>query len=352
MYHSFRSEVAEKYGVEKAILLENFYFWIKKNEANKTNIHEGRAYTYNTTEAYEKLFPYMKARRIAQLLREMETEDDLLISGQFGKYDRTKSYTLADNALSILGDSNIQNLDNETYRNLTIKHQESVCCLNTDINHISTTNLNTDINQSVQINEKEKGNNITQMLPDCYQNVTQSIEYREQNLEKEKEFREKSEKENFSVLMETVFNMISEHNGKQTEAKRKIAISKDLFTFESKEGRMLVDMIKSRTPKEIVSALKNYLFVANMKNTWVNMFTFNAFCKGLDKYLPEYFDYESFADYNIDYDHSNDVDLLFVNKMENEPRFDNYLFDKHVKEWIANGCPENEEYYKLQETWR
>lgn len=334
MYHSFRSEIAEKYGVEKAILFENFYFWIKKNEANNMNIHEGRAYTYNTTEAYEKLFPYMKARRIAQLLREMETEDNLLISGQFGKYDRTKSYTLSDNALSILGDSNIQNLDNETYQNLTIKHQESVGCLNTDIYHISTTNLNTDIAQNVQITEKEKGNNVTQMLPDCYQNVT------------------KSEKENFSVFMETVYNLITVHNSRQTEAKRKIAISKDLFTFESKEGRMLVDMVKSRTPKEIVSALKNYLFVANMKNTWVNMFTFNAFCKGIDKYLPEYFDYESFADYNIDYDHSSDVDLLFVNKMENEPRFDNYLFDKHVKEWIANGCPENEEYYKLQKTWR
>ena len=305
MYHSFRTEIAEKYGVEKAILLENFYFWIKKNEANKTNIHEGRAYTYNTAEAYEKLFPYMKARRIAQLLREMENEDNLLISGQFGKYDRTKSYTLTDNAMLILGESIIQNLDNETYKNLTIKNQESVGCLNTDINHISTTNLNTDI-----------------------------------------------QKKDFSVLMETVFQMISEHNGKQTEAKRKIAISKDLFTFEGKEGRMLFELVNSRTQQEIISALKNYLYVANMKNTWVNMFTFNAFCKGMDKYLPEFFDYEAFVDYSIDYDHTTDPDLVFVNKMENEPDFNQYLFDRHVKEWVANGCPEGEEYYKLQKTWR
>lgn len=146
MNHSFNVEIAKVYGMEKAVILENFYFWIKKNEANRKNIHEGRAYTYNTAEAYEKLFPYMKARRIAQLLREMENEDNLLISGQFGKYDRTKSYTLSDNALFILGDSNIQNLDNETYQNLTIKGQESVSCLNTDINtDINNTDINTDI---------------------------------------------------------------------------------------------------------------------------------------------------------------------------------------------------------------
>ena len=153
-------------------------------------------------------------------------------------------------------------------------------------------------------------------------------------------------------FVKTVFQMITEHNDKQTEAKRKMAVSKDVATFCEKEGEMLMEISESRTQQEIISALKNYLYVANMKNTWVNMFTFNAFCKGLDKYLPDYFDYEAFADYRIDYDHTTDPDLIFVNKMENEPDFNQYLFDKHVKEWVANGCPEGEEYYRLQETWR
>lgn len=204
-------------------------------------------------------------------------------------------------------------------------------------------------------------NNITKMLPDseCTKSVqmlqtcTPETELeKDLKTEKKKDIEFEKTQKDFSVLMETVFSMISEHNRKQTEAKRKIAISKDLFTFESKEGRTLVDLIKSRTPQEIISALKNYLYVANMKNTWVNMFTFNAFCKGLDKYLPDYFDYEAFADYRIDYDHTTDPDLIFVNKMENEPDFNQYLFDRHVKEWVANGCPEGKEYYRLQETWR
>jgi adenylate kinase family enzyme len=141
MNHSFNVEIAKKYGIEKAILLENFYFWIAKNKANKKNVYDGKSYTYNTAEAFEELFPYMKARKISQLLREMEQEN-LLLSRQFGKYDRTKSYTLTDYALSLFVQSNIPKLDNERYQNLTMKDTKIGCCLNTDIN----TNIDTDIN--------------------------------------------------------------------------------------------------------------------------------------------------------------------------------------------------------------
>lgn len=141
MNHSFNVKVAEEYGIEKAILLENFYFWIIKNRANNKNLHNGRYYTYNTAEAFEKLFPYMKARRIAQLLREMEHEDGLLISGQFNNYDRTKSYTLTDVAMSYFEVAIIQKSDNGRYKNTTKEDTETGDCLNTykntDINTYS-----------------------------------------------------------------------------------------------------------------------------------------------------------------------------------------------------------------------
>lgn len=149
MNHSFNVEVATQYGIEKAILLENLFFWVSKNKANNKNIHEGRAYTYNTAEAFSELFPYLNARKIARLLREME-EEGLIISRQFGKYDRTKSYTLSDFALSFFAPYNIPKLDNDTYTNLTKKQQEAVCCLNTDIN----TDINTDVNTDIERQDK------------------------------------------------------------------------------------------------------------------------------------------------------------------------------------------------------
>jgi hypothetical protein len=144
MNHSFNVEIAKKYGIEKAVLLENFYFWIKKNKANKRNMHEGKVYTYNTAEAFAELFPYIKERKIAQILREMENEDGLLISGQFHNYDRTKSYTLTDYAMSFFEPSNIQNFDNGKSKNCTMENQKNVSCLNTDINSDVNSNINTD----------------------------------------------------------------------------------------------------------------------------------------------------------------------------------------------------------------
>ena len=45
MNHSFNIELAEKYGVECAIVIENLAFWIKKNEANNKNLYDNRYWT-------------------------------------------------------------------------------------------------------------------------------------------------------------------------------------------------------------------------------------------------------------------------------------------------------------------
>lgn len=146
MNHSFNVEIAKEFGIEKAVILENFYFWIKKNKANKRNMHEGKVYTYNTAEAFAELFPYIKERKIAQILREMENEDGLLISGQFHNYDRTKSYTLTDYAMSFFEPSIIQNIDNGKSENCTMECQENVSCLNTDIKpDVKQSDINTDV---------------------------------------------------------------------------------------------------------------------------------------------------------------------------------------------------------------
>lgn len=97
--HHFKTDEAEKYGIEKAVILYNIRFWLDKNKANKSNIkeHEGRKYywTFNSSKAFSELFPYMKASSISRWLRELE-EDGTLISGKFNKvnYDRTKWYTI------------------------------------------------------------------------------------------------------------------------------------------------------------------------------------------------------------------------------------------------------------------
>lgn len=95
MHHSFDVEEATRYGLEKAILITNLRFWLTKNKANNRNENEGYFWTYNSSVAFAKLFPYMKERSIRKWLGELEDEG-VVMSGSFNKsnYDRTKWYTL------------------------------------------------------------------------------------------------------------------------------------------------------------------------------------------------------------------------------------------------------------------
>lgn len=98
MEHQFNVDVAIKYGVDKAILIHNIAWWINKNIANNNNFHDGKYWTYNSSEAFSKLFPYMNNRKIERLLRELEKDDNVLISGNYNKskLDRTKWYSITD----------------------------------------------------------------------------------------------------------------------------------------------------------------------------------------------------------------------------------------------------------------
>lgn len=103
MEHHFCVEVAVEYGVLEAVLLNNFWYWIQKNEANDKNYHDGHYWTYNSARAFHKLFPYASERKIRNALKHLEDEG-LIITGNYNSsaYDRTTWYALTENAISIL----------------------------------------------------------------------------------------------------------------------------------------------------------------------------------------------------------------------------------------------------------
>lgn len=94
MTHQFDAGIAEIYGVEIAIMVQNFAFWIAKNKANNRNFYEGKTWTYNTIKAFNELFPYWSESQIRRILKKMEAEG-ILLTGNFNevKYDRTTWYT-------------------------------------------------------------------------------------------------------------------------------------------------------------------------------------------------------------------------------------------------------------------
>lgn len=95
MNHSFDIQEAAALGVDGAIMVENFRFWIAKNRANKRHFYDGQWWTYNSVKAFCELFPYWSAPQIRRTLDKLETAG-VLVSGHFGQngYDRTKWYAL------------------------------------------------------------------------------------------------------------------------------------------------------------------------------------------------------------------------------------------------------------------
>lgn len=117
-YYSFSLEDAQKYGVDAAIMLHHLRYWVAKNEANDNNYHDGNYWTYNSTAAFAKLFPFWSARKVGRILAKLE-EDEVILSGNYNdkKYDRTKWYTLS-NAITVSGKFHLPNLSNAITENV------------------------------------------------------------------------------------------------------------------------------------------------------------------------------------------------------------------------------------------
>jgi hypothetical protein len=99
MVHNFTVEIAGKYGIEEAILLENIVFLCLKNRANNRHYHDGEYWTYNSAQGFNRYYPYIHPKKIERALKRLE-EAKLIKSGNYNKsgYDRTKWYAATEEA--------------------------------------------------------------------------------------------------------------------------------------------------------------------------------------------------------------------------------------------------------------
>lgn len=137
MQHYFDVEIAKKHGIDLAVIIHSFRFWIAKNVANRHNCFDGRYWTYNSLEALEELFPYWSRPQIKRKLKKLE-DKGLFLTGYFNKsnFDRTKWYAFSDELLkwypslsAPADESEISNEQNQTIESTESSHgeDETVC---------------------------------------------------------------------------------------------------------------------------------------------------------------------------------------------------------------------------------
>jgi hypothetical protein len=147
--YSFDIGVAEKLGVNAAIVICNIQFWIKKNQANDKHFHDGRYWTFNSMRAWHELFPFWTERQIRKILDDL-VEKNIIIKGNYNemKYDRTLWYAFTDYGITILQTCQMK----ETSLSIqSDKNVEPIPDINTDIN----TDVNTDRESTPETNEIE-----------------------------------------------------------------------------------------------------------------------------------------------------------------------------------------------------
>ena len=82
---------AEVLGVNEAIIVQQIHYWLNINEKAKINFHEGRYWTYNTYENWQKTnFRFLSVSTLKRIFKKLE-DKNILIKGNFNKskYDRT-----------------------------------------------------------------------------------------------------------------------------------------------------------------------------------------------------------------------------------------------------------------------
>ena len=105
MIYSFDEEVAKEVGVNSAIILDKFIWWIRQNEANGRNFRDGRYWTYNSTKALTNMFPFFNAKQIGRILKKL-INDGYLMTGSYNKiaFDRTLWYALTEKGERLMKD--------------------------------------------------------------------------------------------------------------------------------------------------------------------------------------------------------------------------------------------------------
>lgn len=87
--------LATKIGLNEAIMVQQIHYWLIKNEERSINYHDGRYWTYNSYDNWQKEFPFFSVSTIRRTIKSLESQG-LIIVGNYNKLkiDRTRWYTI------------------------------------------------------------------------------------------------------------------------------------------------------------------------------------------------------------------------------------------------------------------
>ena len=124
---------AEVLGVNEAIIVQQIHYWLNINEKAKINFYNGRYWTYNTYENWQKTnFRFLSVSTLKRIFKKLVTKG-ILITDNFNKakYDRTLwvtiNYEKLDELLSKYEEENKNEKSEEIEENVEISTLVKIC---------------------------------------------------------------------------------------------------------------------------------------------------------------------------------------------------------------------------------
>jgi hypothetical protein len=112
MDFSFNIEFAKRYGVDEAIMVKSFQFWIRLNKANKINYYDKRYWTYNTNKSLTEYYPFWSEKQVRRIIESL-VDKEILIKGNYNKiaYDRTIWYAFINEDLYLSDNFHLEEIE-------------------------------------------------------------------------------------------------------------------------------------------------------------------------------------------------------------------------------------------------
>ena len=95
MNYSFEVDDAINHGVNEAIMLSNFKYWLRHNLANDKHIYDDNVWTFNSKKAFAELFPFWSEMQVRRVLDSL-IKQNVIKTSNYNKMgcDRTLWYAL------------------------------------------------------------------------------------------------------------------------------------------------------------------------------------------------------------------------------------------------------------------
>lgn len=88
--HSFSIQYARDYGIEEAIMIHHFQYWIEHNRMLKKNFIKGRTWMYQSQKEIAAHFCYLNEEKVFYAIKKL-VDKGVLITGNFHKNRFTKT---------------------------------------------------------------------------------------------------------------------------------------------------------------------------------------------------------------------------------------------------------------------